>query len=94
MGTYAVYLKAETPESINRAVDLLEENYSERQRYRVAEDFFLISGPYMSGEITKALVLDEDPDLNLVVLRLNGSFSGRSWPSLWEWLKSADRESL
>ena len=41
-------------------------------------------------DVMEALEMDDDESLYAAILRLNGSYSGRSWTKLWDWMKAAE----
>lgn len=43
------------------------------------------------SEVLEKLRIDDDEDLYAAVLSLNGSYSGRSWVELWDWMKATDQ---
>ena len=43
------------------------------------------------SDVLDRLGLDDNDDLYAAVLSLNGSYSGRSWVKLWDWMKTADQ---
>ena len=90
MGTFAVLLHDDEPEANERVRERIEEKFPEDQHYRFGDTVYIISGPRLADEVVKALGLADDTDLAAVVLRLNGSYTGRSWTSFWDWMRAAN----
>ena len=94
MGTFAVILQETDPEKAATIRERITTRYPDGKHFRISDEIFLVSGPVLSQDIADALGVEDDPEMLLIVLRLNGSFSGRSWSTLWEWLRAADRASV
>ena len=90
MGTFAVLLHEDEPESNATIHERIETNYPEDKHYKFAENLYMVTGPRLADEVVEALGMMEDGDLTAVVLRLNGSFTGRSWTSFWDWMRAAN----
>ena len=94
MGTFAVILQDTDPEQLATTREQIMENYPSPGHFEISDEVILVSGSFLSSHITKTLGIDDNPEMRLIVLSLNGSFSGRSWAHLWEWLRAADQGTL
>ena len=91
MSAFAVILHEDELESSVKLRERIEEHYPGSEHYKFSDHVYLVTGPRLTTDVTEALGFNQDDDLYAAVLSLNGSFSGRSWVKLWEWLKSAER---
>lgn len=87
MSAFAILLHDDPTAAEIRAK--IKDTYPDPDRYEFSEHVYLITGPKLATEITAALGLDDNPELNAAILRLNGSYSGRSWLKLWDWMQAA-----
>ena len=90
MGTFAVLLHEDESESNATIRERIEKNYPQGHHFKFAENLYLVTGPRLANEVVQALGMVEDVHLAAVVLRLNGSFTGRSWTSFWDWMRAAN----
>lgn len=88
MSAFAIILHDE--ESSPRLRKLIEEGYPGSEHFKFPDSVYFVTGPRLVTEVTASLGFDDDADLYAARLRLNGSFSGRSWIRLWDWLKAAE----
>ncbi|MDE0116080.1 MAG: hypothetical protein OXT07_05630 [bacterium] len=91
MSAFAVFLHQDEPEASNKVRKHIEENFPGSNHYKFSEYVYLVTGPRLVNEVSGALGLDDDDDLYAAVLSLNGSFGGRSWVAMWDWLKAAEK---
>ena len=71
----------------------LREAYPETQIYPLGENVFIVSGDMLSSAVAKAAALTKehaDEGIRGVVFKLNGSYTGFTRQSLWEWLEKAE----
>ncbi|MDE0669023.1 MAG: hypothetical protein OXI48_08360 [bacterium] len=90
MGTFAVLLHEDERESNDMIRERIETRYPKDEHYKFAENLYLVTGPRLANEVVEALGMTENDSLAAVVLRLNGSFTGRSWTSFWDWMRAAN----
>ena len=87
MGSFVVLLHEDADD--NEAIrEKIEEAYPPPQSYEFSDEVIFISGPTLTNEITKELGFDEDEGRAGAIVSLNGSFGGRSYNALWEWLRT------
>ena len=89
MGTFAVLLHGEEASSANVRIRL-EGVFPESDYYKFSDHVYLVTGALLTSDVMEKLKITEDEDAYAAVLSLNGSFAGRSWSKLWEWLREAD----
>ena len=90
MGTFAILLHHDEPDSNTKLVERIKEKYPGDQHYQFGDTVYIITGPRLADDVVQALGLAEDTALAAVVLRLNGSYTGRSWTSFWDWMRAAN----
>ena len=66
----------------------LEQAYPEREQIQLAPNIYLVSGDLLITDIVERIGLKEEPSGG-VVFRLNGTYSGRTYPRVWDWLARA-----
>ena len=65
--------------------------YPDDAHVEFSDHAFFVVGPRLVEDLANDIgLLDDEPPRRGVVLRLNGSHSGRSWRRLWDWLREAD----
>ena len=71
----------------------IEKTYPGSSHYKFSDFVYLVTGPRLVSDITHDLGFDDDGNEKLyaAILRLNGSYSGRSWIKLWDWLQAAEQ---
>ena len=80
-------------ENREEAARRLREAYSEAQVYELEENVFIVSDDTLTRSVAKAAGLARDQaDIGVrgVVFKLNGSYTGYTRQSLWEWLENAE----
>ena len=87
---FVVLLHEDEPESGNKLRRRIEEHFPGSAHYKFSDFVYLVTGPRLVTEVKEKLRFNEDEDLYGAVLRINGSHSGRSWVSLWDWLRAAE----
>ena len=90
MSAFAVILHEDEPESSAKIRAHIEEHYPGSNHYKFSDFVYFVTGPRLVSDVLDTLGFDDDDDLYGAVLRLNGSFSGRSWTKLWDWMKAAE----
>ena len=83
-------LHEDEPESSEKLRARIEERFPSPQSYKFSDHVYLLTGPKLVENITDELGLNEDDELYAAVLRLNGSYSGRSWRAMWDWFRAAE----
>ena len=78
-------------ESNNRIVRARIEELFKASHYKLSDYVYFVSGPRLVSSVADSLGLSSDEGKIGAVVSLNGSFSGYSWPELWDWLRTADR---
>ncbi len=71
----------------------LREAYSNAQVYELENNVFLVSGDMLSSTVAASAALtkeQEDEGIRGVVFKLNGSYTGYTRASLWEWLENVE----
>ena len=92
MSAFAILLHDDEPESNARLIERLEDQYPGGKRFKFSDGIYIVTGPRLVSDVSEGLgMVGPDADAYGVVLRLNGSFSGRSSVRLWDWLKAADQ---
>ncbi len=74
----------------------LREAYSSAQVYELEDNVFIIAGDSLSGAVAKAAALTKEQaeeGIRGVVFKLNGSYTGYTRQSLWEWLENAEGDA-
>ena len=95
MGTFAVFLHEDELAISAELRDRIENRYpgsgrsSRSGHYKLSDHVYLVRGPRLIGEVRDALGFGDDQELCAAIFRLNDSFSGRSYTSLWNWLRAA-----
>ena len=87
---FVVLLHEDEPESSNKLQQRIEEHFPGSDHYKFSDLVYLVTGPRLVTEVKEKLGFNEDRELYGAVLRLNGSFSGRSWMTMWDWLRAAE----
>ena len=90
MGIFAVYLHEEESESSATLRERIKDKYPKPEHYELTEHLYLVTGANLVSEVMEALGMDDNENLYAAVLRLNGSYSGRSWRAMWDWFKAAE----
>ena len=90
MGAFAVLLHEEEQEANATLRDRIEEQFPGAANYKFNDNVYLIHGPKLVDEVMERLGIDDDESLYAAVLRLNGSYSGRSWRNMWDWFRAAE----
>ena len=90
MGAFVVMLHDDEPESNAKLRAGIEEKFSGSEHFKFSDHVYLVTGPRLVTDVLSTLGFDDDENLYAAVFRLNGSFSGRSWTKLWDWMKSAE----
>ena len=90
MSAFVVVLHDDEPKASATLRDRIKEKYPDGEHYRLSEYTYLVTGPRLVSDVVESLGVNEDEDLYAAILRLNGSFSGRSWANLWDWLRAAE----
>ncbi len=91
MSAFLVLLHENEPEANGKLRQQIEKKYPGSSHYKFSDHVYLVTGPRLVNEVQEALGFDEDEKLYGAILRLNGSFSGRSWTKMWDWLKSTEQ---
>ena len=100
MGTFAVLLHEDELARSAELRDRIENRYPGSGRspgsghYKLSDHVYLVSGPRLISEVNDALGFGDDQELCAAIFRLNDSFSGRSYTSLWNWLRGGFRRCL
>lgn len=90
MSAFAVFLHEEHELSNDLLRERIVDNFPDDQHFQFSDNVYLVTGVNLVEQVTKLLGFDDDEDLAGAVLRLNGSFGGRSWNVLWDWLRAAE----
>ncbi len=90
MGSFAVLLHEDKKASSTNVRKRLEGVFPESDYYKFSDHVYLVTGVLLTTDVMEKLKITEDEDAYAAVLSLNGSFAGRSWSKLWEWLREAD----
>lgn len=72
---------------------LLRESYP--GCYEIAENIFLVADDALTGAVADAAALTREKEgegIRGAVFRLNGSYTGYTRQSMWEWLQEAESE--
>lgn len=92
MSAFAIILHEDEPESNDKVRARIAEKYPGSEHFEFSPFTYLVTGPRLVSEVVDTLGLQDDDEVVYgAVLRLNGSFSGRSWTKLWDWLRAADQ---
>lgn len=90
MSAFVVVLHDDEPQASATLRERIEEKYPDSEHYRLSEYTYLVTGPRLVSDVAESLGMTDDENLYAAILRLNGSFSGRSWTDLWDWLRAAE----
>ena len=94
MSAFVVLLHDDKPELSAKLRAGIENRFAGSRHHKFSDDVYLVTGARSASDVFSALGLDDDRGIHAAVLALSGSFSGRSWMNLWEWLRAADRGEL
>ena len=90
MSAFAVILHDNEPEANELLRERIKQQFPGDQHFQFSDNVYLVTGERLVDKVTAKLGFDGGDDVFGAVLRLNGSFSGRSWTRLWDWLKAAE----
>lgn len=90
MGTFAVLLHEQEEESSARIRKRLVDAFAKSDYFEFSEHVYLVTGAPLTTDVADKLEITEDEQAFAAILSLNGSYSGRSWSKLWEFLRQAD----
>ena len=90
MSAFVVLLHDDEGESTDRLRSKIKEKFPGSEHFEFSEHTYLVTGPRLVTDVLDTLGLDDDETLYAAVLRLNGSYSGRSWLKLWDWMQSTE----
>ncbi len=90
---FAVVLTGEQ----ERGAAIIGENFDGRDAYRIDGNTFVVAHEGLTRDVAKDSGIFRDAegtpgDISGVVFKLNGSYTGFSRPSLWEWLDEAGKD--
>ena len=91
MSTFAVILNEPNDEVVAR----LKEAYPEPDHLELNRNVYLLSGDLLIENVIERLGFkgeDAIDDAVGIVLRLNGTYSGRNYRSVWDWLARAEEK--
>lgn len=80
-------------EGKEEAAARLRKTYSEAQVYELGENVFIVTDDNLTHSVAKTAALTKDQSeagIRGVVFKLNGSYTGYTRQSLWEWLENAE----
>ena len=89
MSTFAVILNEPNDEVVAR----LKEAYPEPDHLELNSNVYLLSGDLLIENVIERLGFKGEnaiDDAVGIVLRLNGTYSGRNYRSVWDWLACAE----
>ena len=75
------------------AAERLRSAYTNAQVYQLGQNVFIVADDSLTGEVAKAAALTREQSgkgIRGVVFKLNGSYTGYTRQSLWEWLENAE----
>ena len=85
MAIFAVILHDPDPSVITR----LENAYPDPDHLRIQPNVYLITGDFLIEQIVRDLHFTQEATDAGIVFRLNGTYGGRTYPSVWDWLARA-----
>ena len=91
MSTFAVILNEPNDEVVAR----LKEAYPEPDHLELNSNVYLLSGNLLIENVIQRLGFKGEnaiDDAVGIVLRLNGTYSGRNYRSVWDWLARAEEK--
>lgn len=91
MSAFVVLLHDDEPESSAKLRGRIKEKFPESEHFEFSDHAYLVTGPRLVTDVLDQLGFDDDEKLFAAVLRLNGSYSGRSWNKLWDWMRSTEK---
>lgn len=94
MSSFAIVLHDDDEESHARIQPLIEEHFGGDKHFRISENTYVVTGVRLVEEVAAKLGLNDEEGITGAVLRLNGSFGGRSYTTLWDWLRAADASTV
>lgn len=89
MSMFAVILNEPNETVVSR----IEETYPEPNHLQISPTAFLVSGDLLVEDVTSRLGFSGDAAVEGavgVVLRLNGTYGGRTYRTVWDWLARAE----
>ncbi len=69
--------------------------YPEAQRYELEDNVFIVADETLSSAVAKKVGISKEQTedgIRGVVFKLNGSYSGFTRQSLWEWLENIEAD--
>ena len=91
MSAFLVLLHDDDDNEVIR--ERISSSYPESDHFRFSDSVFFVTGPRLVDDVANEIgLMDDENPRRGVVVRLNGSHSGRSWKTLWDWLRAADAE--
>lgn len=81
---FAIILNTPNSEKIEKGI---KETYPDY--YQISDNCFLVSSPQIADEVANTIKLkgpDRIEETSGVVFKLNGSYAGYSYQSLWDWM--------
>lgn len=91
MSAFVVLLHDDEQESNEKLRASIKQKFPGSEHFEFSDHAYLVTGPRLVTDVLDELGLDDDETLFAAVLRLNGSYSGRSWLKLWDWIQSTER---
>ena len=91
MSAFVVMLHEDEPDAAVVLRERIEEQFPGSEHFKFSDHIYLVTGVRLVSDVLQKLGLDDDVNLYAAVLSLNGSYSGRSWSRLWDWMKTTDQ---
>ena len=82
MALFAVMFHDHDPEAIER----LKAAYPAPDHLELQTGVYLINGDLLIEDILKRLGIDRSEGQSALVFRLNGTYGGKTYRSVWDWL--------
>lgn len=90
MSAFVILLHEDEPLANEKLSASIEEKFPDSEHFKFSSHAYLVTGERLVSDVIERLGFDDDDTLFAAVLRLNGSYSGRSWLKLWDWMQSAE----
>ena len=87
---FVVMLHESEPEANEKLRARIEERFPSPQSYKFSDHVYLLAGPKLIEQVDDALGLRDDHELSAAILRLRGSYGGRSWRNMWDWFQAME----
>ena len=90
MSAFIILRHQDDPETAEKLRTRIEKQYPKPANYKFADNVYMVTGDRLLETVTGKLGLDDDTELHAAVLRLGGTYGGRSWRNMRDWFAAAE----